>query len=259
VESKSVSIPREELRTIFPSLDLPVDDKIAKTTISVVQWGSTIFLFAIGLFTAKKWRDSNTARIAITPSETILHQQRPSSSSIFCQYIANSLAALFSVIIIVSVLVLSYDLIFVVPKTTSQSKYFICEGVQNGIAIGTTFPVPECFTDLTIQSNHDHFVSSGNFLKNEFSHLMMIAALALLDVWIIRHSYRLLSNVASRSTNSQYESVAPNERGDQESEILIEEASIEDAFTLLAEGDELEDTVDDNHVGEEDTVVQEHS
>ena len=30
-----------------------------------------------------------------------------------------------------------------------QLDYYVCEGVQNGIARGNTYPVPKCFKDET--------------------------------------------------------------------------------------------------------------
>eukprot|EP00977_Amphora_coffeiformis_P019528 scaffold7349_cov173-Amphora_coffeaeformis.AAC.9 len=256
VETKSVSIPHEELRRMFPSLDLPVDDKIAKRTISVVHWGMVVFLFAVGLFFAKKKRASNTTGTGVTLSETPLPEQSSSSSKILCQFIAKVLVALFTVIVLVTVLVLTYDMLFVVPQTASQSKYFRCEGVRNGVAIGTTFPVPECFADMTIQTNHDGFGGSWKTFSDKLSLLMVTTALVLLNVWLLRCVSRS-SNANSRSANSPYESVALAEQGDQDNERLIEEANIEDAFTLLTEDEEFEDTVDNNPVGDE-AIVGEH-
>ena len=254
VETRSVSIPHEELRRMFPSLDLPVDDRIAKTTLSVVHWGMGFLLFTVGLFFAKKWRVSNATETGATHSESTSPGQSPSSAKVLCQSIAKVLVALFTVIVFVTVLFLSYGIIFVVPKTALQSKYFICEGVRNGIAIGTTFPVPECFVDMTIQANHDAFGGSWKIFSNELSLLMVISALVLLDVWILRNVYSLSSNVVSGSGSSPYESVALAEQGDQDSERPIEEANIEDAFTLLTEDEEFEETTVNHRVGDEATV-----
>jgi len=40
-------------------------------------------------------------------------------------------------------------------QTGSQDSYYVCKGVTNGIALGSTWPVPSCFEDQTTDGGND--------------------------------------------------------------------------------------------------------
>jgi len=63
-----------------------------------------------------------------------------------------SLASCSVAMLLITLSALSAHLATLAPRLRDQGLYFVCEGVEGGLATGTTWPVPPCFLDHTAAS-----------------------------------------------------------------------------------------------------------
>uniref|UniRef100_A0A7S3DQZ5 Uncharacterized protein n=1 Tax=Entomoneis paludosa TaxID=265537 RepID=A0A7S3DQZ5_9STRA len=147
-----------DLLSLFPSLKYPIDDNLAKR--SVAAFYVIILVAALCLLTilTNSWRKRRRRRL--DQSSSIGHNARAEHEGVMVEHEGlrrtrkwsknGSKAAL--VAISMANILITIQLIhtfFMTPNIRSPQHYFVCRGVERGVATGATFPIPSCFADKT--------------------------------------------------------------------------------------------------------------
>jgi len=146
-----VSVSPEQLHSMFSSLNYPVDDPIAKRTVAVFVSVVSVLVVVLVALTVRRIR-WHTSR-EINDGNLASHCRRPTAR------LLKALAILATVAFLIAFIIISHTMALV-PQVSKPGQYFVCQGVRNGVAKGSTFPVPHCFADETVGSRHKDLDSS---------------------------------------------------------------------------------------------------
>lgn len=94
--------------------------------------------------------------------------------------ILSLLAIVFLTAAVVLVTVLMVHRIWLIPNVDAQEYYFVCEGVERGIALGNTYPVPSCFEDQTHSVQPHSVLIIGSYVRKQ-----VLACLFLVACYLI--------------------------------------------------------------------------
>lgn len=149
-----LTITHEDILEMFPALQHTPDDWFARRTSLVFYF---MELFAVGIFIVV------IVMVFFRKERFIPQEHHGNDFPSFIQFLSRRLESLsnrsLKVLLFVSKAAIFLSALLIVhnlsliPKVSSPRRYFICQGIHDGVATGFTFPIPSCFKDMT---THKH-------------------------------------------------------------------------------------------------------